>query len=162
MSLLLSLCLLDTPAAAADPGWFLVMPFGVPQFTHGKPGRGVVYAGLQGALIGGAVWSSMEMLEAGLAGEVDRDLTFRLISAGFVAAASGAWLASAIDGSRLHQLEQLEGGDLSALHRSALSPARRTPTAAINPLLVAPEAAALQRPALALAPTGLALDLDLE
>ncbi len=102
--MLLSLWLLATPAQAA-PAWTLVMPFGVPQFTHGKQKRGLLYAGLQFVGVSASTVATMRAYSYANAGNDQLYLTWRMISAGTVAFSAAGWFASALDGSRLHQLE---------------------------------------------------------
>jgi len=106
LSLILSL-LLAAPAQAG-PVWTLVMPLGVPQFTHQKPLRGLAYGGAQAALGGVAVWSSLEMREAALTEDFERELPLRMVSAIAIGGFAATWLASSIDGSRLHDQEMLD------------------------------------------------------
>jgi hypothetical protein len=102
--LLLSLWLLVSPVQAG-PAWTLVVPFGVPQFAHRKRGRGLLYAGLQLVGLSTSVVASIQAYGYANAGNEDLFQTWRLISAGTVAFTAGAWFASILDGSRLHQLE---------------------------------------------------------
>jgi len=102
--LLLSLWLLATPAQAG-PAWTLVVPFGVPQFVHKKRKRGLLYGGLQLAGLSASTVATFRSYGYANAGNDDLYLTWRLISAGTVAFTAAAWFASALDGSRLHQLE---------------------------------------------------------
>ena len=113
MSLILSLLL----AAPANAGavWTVVMPLGVPQFTHQKPLRGVAYGSVQLALGGVATWSSLEMREAALAEDVGRELPLRMVSAGAIAGFAATWLISSIDGSRLHDIEAMDAEDLALI-----------------------------------------------
>ena len=61
------------------------------------------------------------MREAALAGDINRELPLRMVSAVAVAGFAGTWLFSAIDGSRLHARESLED-DLVLAPRAAELP----------------------------------------
>jgi hypothetical protein len=102
--LLLTLWLLATPAQAS-PAWTLVVPFGVPQFAHGKRKRGLLYAGLQAVGLSASTVATVRTYGYASAGNDQLYLTWRMISAGTVAFTAAAWFASSLDGSRLHQLE---------------------------------------------------------
>ena len=102
--MLLSLWLLATPAQAS-PAWTLVVPFGVPQFAHGKRKRGLLYAGLQAVGLSASAVATLRTYGYASAGNDRLYLTWRMISAGTVAFTAAAWFASSVDGSRLHQLE---------------------------------------------------------
>ena len=142
MTALLGLLLAAAPANAGAV-WTLVMPFGLPQFTHERPGRGAIYLGSQLAMGGLATWSSIELWEAAEAEDFDRELRHRMISAGAVAGVCASWLVSVIDGARLHQLE-VEGVTLSQ------APHGRASWSALDPF--AAPAGALPPGPLALAP----------
>ncbi len=102
--MLLSLWLLVAPVQAG-PAWTLVVPFGVPQFTHGKRKRGLLYGGLQFVGVSASAVATVRAYGYANAGNDDLYLTWRMISAGTVAFTAASWFASAVDGSRLHQLE---------------------------------------------------------
>ena len=92
-------------AAAEPPGtWTVVMPLGIPQFTHGEPKRGFVFGGLQAAAFGTTVFAQMRMLDLGQSDDAggDEELTWRVVSGASTGLAGLGWLASVIDGARLH------------------------------------------------------------
>ena len=126
--MLLSLWLLSAPAAAA-PGWTLALPLGVPQFVHGRPGMGALFAGLQVIGIGATAVATSQVYRYADSEDGDLYLTWRMVSSGTVAFTAAAWFASALGGSRLHQLE-LE-------HRAAAGRAwpSRQPAAMFDPSL---------------------------
>ena len=105
--MLLTLWLLATPAQAS-PAWTLVVPFGVPQFAHGKRKRGLLYAGLQAVGLSASTVATVRTYGYASAGNDQLYLTWRMISAGTVAFTAAAWFASSLDGSRLHQLELVQ------------------------------------------------------
>lgn len=102
--MLLSLWLMAAPAEAA-PAWTILVPFGVPQFTHRRRGRGFVFGGLQAVGLTTSTFATLAAFGYADAGNEDLYLAWRLASAGTVAFTAAAWFASVIDGSRLHQLE---------------------------------------------------------
>jgi hypothetical protein len=97
------------PVAMAEPaGWNLV-PFGVGVYVHHRPVRGVVYTVTQAAGIATAAYATVTGYRAA---EVEDDDTFahaQLLSLAGVTVAAGSYLASVLDGSRLHELEQQAG-----------------------------------------------------
>lgn len=113
----LLLSLLAAPAQAA-PAWTLAVPFGVPQFTHQQPWRGVLYGALQAGAAGAATWTTLEMREAALAGDIDRELPLRMASAVAVAGFTAVWTISIIDGARQHAIE----GELDELSAARAAP----------------------------------------
>ena len=108
----LLISLLAAPAQAGAV-WTLAMPLGVPQFTHHTPWRGVLYGALQAGALGAATWTTLEMRDAAIAGDIDRELPLRMASAAAVAGFTAVWTVSIIDGARQHALEQ-ELNDASA------------------------------------------------
>ncbi len=90
--------------AEPPPTWTVVMPLGVPQFTHGEPKRGLVFGGLQAAAIGTTVFAQLRALELGQSDNSGsrEELTWRVVSSASTGLACLGWLASVIDGSRLH------------------------------------------------------------
>ena len=92
--------------AFAEPPatWTVVMPLGVPQFTHGETRRGVLFGGLQAAAIGATVYAQLRALELSQSDDSGgkEELTWRVVSGASTGLAGLSWLASVIDGSRLH------------------------------------------------------------
>ncbi len=104
--LLFSTALADTPGT-----WTVVMPLGIPQFAHGKPGRGALFGGIQAAGIGASTVATIKMIELAQIGDanaVDEEIQWRLVSVGSVALTGAAWFASVIDGARLHDVARAE------------------------------------------------------
>ena len=81
--------------------WTTVLPFGIPQFAQGEPTRGWTYAGIQAVGVAASIYTGLEMRELALAGEVDRELTYRLVSAATVAVTALTWFTSVVDGSNM-------------------------------------------------------------
>jgi len=81
--------------------WTTVLPFGIPQFAQGEATRGWTYAGIQAVGVVASIYTGLEMRELALAGEIDRELTYRLVSAGTVAVTALTWFASVVDGSNM-------------------------------------------------------------
>ena len=87
------------------------MPLGIPQFAHGKPGRGALFGGLQTAGIVTSTVATIKMIELSQVGSpeaVDEEITWRLVSVGSVALTGATWFASVIDGARLHDAARAE------------------------------------------------------
>jgi hypothetical protein len=109
--LFLGLALADDPGAAEVPAvWTVAMPLGVPQFAHGEKTRGFRFCGVQAVGIGTTVYSQVQMLALAQSEEPGglEELAWRRASAVSSAVTGLAWLASVIDGSRLHDAA-LEG-----------------------------------------------------
>jgi hypothetical protein len=101
------LLLLASSVLASAPGWALA-PFGVGVYTHGHPERGAVYTATQALGFGATIAAS---LLAGPAAEDGNDAlvgTYGAIAAVGVTMGAGSWFVSAMDASRLHQLESTE------------------------------------------------------
>lgn len=99
MTLLLPL-LLGSPAyAEAAPGWALVLPLGLPQYFQHLPRRGLVYTATQVVGLGVTGLGTWQMREAAAAGDIDRELNLRLVTAGSVAVVGGSWFLSGVDAS---------------------------------------------------------------
>jgi hypothetical protein len=120
------LCLFVGLALAEDPGatevpavWTLAMPLGVPQFTHGEKTRGLQFGGVQAVGIGATVYSQMKMLELAQSDDPGgrEELGWRRASVAGSAVTGLAWLASVIDGSRLHDAA-LEGAAMAESARA--------------------------------------------
>ena len=95
---------LVSSAFAAPPGW-TVVPFGVGVYVHGKPVRGAVYSVTQAA---GIALGSVATVNAYAAADAEDDDAFAQWQTAGIAGitlASASYLASVIDGSRLHELE---------------------------------------------------------
>lgn len=107
------LALLASPAAQGAPLVTVILPLGGPQFFHHAPGRGAVFCALQGVGVTGAVLARGPMLEAASAGDSQAFATWKAVSYGSVSLAVGSWFVSAMDGSRLHDLESEEVAELS-------------------------------------------------
>jgi hypothetical protein len=93
-------------SAAADPGWTLLLPFGVGAYTHEHPGRGVIYTLTQTAGIALTVTATLIGDKAVIAGREEDAEVWRYITAGSASFASASYFVSVLDASRLHQLEQ--------------------------------------------------------
>jgi hypothetical protein len=109
--LFVGLALAEDPGAAEVPAvWTVAMPLGVPQFTHGEKKRGLQFGGIQAVGIGTTVYSQVQMLELARSDDPGglEELGWRRASAVGSAVTGLAWLASVIDGSRLHDAA-LEG-----------------------------------------------------
>ena len=92
-------------ALAEPPGtWTVVMPLGIPQFSHGESKRGWVFGGVQAAAIGTTVFAQVRALELAQSDESGgkEELTWRVVSGATTGLAGLTWLASVIDGARLH------------------------------------------------------------
>lgn len=92
--------------AGVPPTWTVVVPFGVPQFSHGARAPGLAFGGAQVAGVGLAGVAGARMWSLASAGEVERELVWRQVGAGAVAVSAGAWFASVVHGSRLHDQAQ--------------------------------------------------------
>ena len=103
VSLLLTLSLIPCTRAETAPGWALIMPLGVPQFAQHRSVPGLVFGGVQAAAFGGASAAMVGMRRANEAGDVDRELTLRLVSVGAVAVGAGAWFGSITEASHAQQ-----------------------------------------------------------
>ena len=87
--------------------WTTVLPFGIPQFAQGESNRGWIYAGIQGVGLAASIYTGLEMRRLAVAGEIDQELTYRLISAGTVAVTAITWFVSVVDGSNM-RIESIE------------------------------------------------------
>ncbi len=94
-------------ALAAPPGWALA-PFGVGVYVHGHPGRGAAYTATQAAGFGAAIAASVLAGPAADDGDLSGVATYGTIAAGGAALGIASWFASALDASRLHELEAAE------------------------------------------------------
>lgn len=108
VSLLLTLSLIPCTRAETAPGWALIMPLGVPQFAQHRSVPGFVFGGIQAAAFGGATAAMVSMRRANEAGDVDRELSLRLVSVGAVAVGGGAWFASVTEASHAQQTAQAD------------------------------------------------------
>lgn len=106
---LLVACLASRPALGAEHGGFILLPFGVSVYLHGKPVRGAVYTATQAAGIGVLSWGTVEANAAidGATGTVDDDAMARaqLIAGLGIGTFAISYVASIVDGSRLHETE---------------------------------------------------------
>ena len=109
--LLVGLALAEDPGAAEVPAvWTVAMPLGVPQFAHGERARGLQFGGVQAVGIGTTVYSQARMVALAQSDDPGglEELAWRRASVVGSAVTGLAWLASVIDGSRLHDAA-LEG-----------------------------------------------------
>jgi len=93
-------------ALAAPPGWTLA-PFGIGVYVHGKPVRGALYSATQAA---GVATLTVASVQAYAAAEAENDSEFaswQALSIAGVSVAATSYLASVLDGSRLHELESV-------------------------------------------------------
>lgn len=100
---MLTLLLLSTAHAA--PGWTTIMPFGVGAYTHGKPGRGIVYTLTQTAGIALSVTATLVGDQMVRDEKVEEAELYRYLTAAGSSFAGAAYFVSVLDASRLHQLE---------------------------------------------------------
>jgi hypothetical protein len=103
--------------------WTTLLPFGIPQFAQGESKRGWIYAGVQGVGLAASIYTGLEMRRLAVEGEIDRELTYRLISAGTVAVTALTWFASVVDGSnmRIESIDRAQSArDWERVQRSAL------------------------------------------
>ncbi len=106
---MLALALVSS-ALAAPPAWTLA-PFGVGVYLHGKPVRGAAYSLTQAA---GITTLAIATSNAYAAAEDEDDARFEQwqgISIAGVSVAAVSYLASVLDGSRLHELELEEASE---------------------------------------------------
>jgi hypothetical protein len=96
-------------ALAAPPGWTLA-PFGVGVYVHGKPVRGAVYTATQAAGIATLTVATIKGYAAAEAEDDSEFASWQALSIAGVSLAATSYLASVLDGSRLHDLE-LEGAN---------------------------------------------------
>lgn len=104
MRYMLAIALLSS-ALAAPPGLALA-PFGVGVYAHGKPVRGAVYSLTQAA---GIATLSLATVNAYAAAEAENEPEFvkwQSASIAGVSVLAVSYLASVLDGSRLHELEE--------------------------------------------------------
>jgi hypothetical protein len=87
--------------------WATVLPFGIPQFIQGESKRGWIYASVQAVGVAGSIYTGLEMRRLAEAGDVDEELTYRLISAATVAVTALTWFGSVVDGSNM-RIESIE------------------------------------------------------
>lgn len=107
------LALLST-ASASPPGWSLA-PLGIGVYVHGKPVRGAAYSLTQAA---GITTLSLATVNAYAAAEAEDDAGFARwqgISIAGVSVTALSYLASVLDGSRLHELELEDEGKAARL-----------------------------------------------
>lgn len=95
---------LASAASASPPGWTLA-PFGIGVYVHGKPVRGVGYSATQAAGIATLAVASVNAYDAVLAEDDAAVTQWQVLSIASVTLAAGSYLASVLDGSRLHELE---------------------------------------------------------
>jgi hypothetical protein len=104
------LALLALQSALAAPPGLTLAPFGVGVYAHGKPLRGVVYSVTQA---GGIATVAAATSLAYDAAEVEDDASFatwQAVGIAGVSVAAVSYLASVLDGARLHELEK-EGAE---------------------------------------------------
>jgi len=104
--------------------WTTVLPFGIPQFVQGESRRGWIYAGIQGVGLAASIYTGIEMRRLALEGEIDRELTYRLVSAGSVAVTALTWFVSVVDGSnlRIEAIDRAQAArDWDETQRSAIA-----------------------------------------
>jgi hypothetical protein len=111
---LLAASLASPPALGGEHGGFILVPFGVSVYLHGKPARGVVYSATQAAGIGVLSWGAIEGNAAldETTGTADEAALQRaqLIAGIGLAAFATSYVASVVDGSRLHEAETTAAG----------------------------------------------------
>ena len=87
--------------------WATMLPFGIPQFIQGESKRGWIYASVLAVGVAGSIYTGLEMRRLAEAGDVDEELTYRLISAATVAVTALTWFGSVVDGSNM-RIESIE------------------------------------------------------
>ena len=104
------LALLALHSAFAAPPGLSLAPFGIGVYAHGKPLRGVAYSLTQaGGIATAAVGTSFAYDAAELEDEA-AFTTWQGVSLAGVSVAAISYLASVMDGARLHELEK-EGAE---------------------------------------------------